>query len=109
MAMPEVAEIVMHDGEPTLNEVAAALLFGISVDALRSYATKRDDGTTAFKLPAVVAANGRARTREFARLTGTEDDPDIWDALRYYARQEGVGLVFVAEDGQRRTIEEPQC
>lgn len=105
--MSEIAEIVMVAGEPSLNEVATALLFGISTDALRSYATTTDDGRTIFTLPDVVLANGRVRTQEFARMSGTEDDPDMWEALRYYARQEGVGLVFVTEEGERRVIEEP--
>lgn len=93
----------MADGEIVFNDRTTALLFGVSPEALESYAS-RQGGRLAYNIPPVVTANSRVRLDDYMRITGTEGDPDIWKALEYWARLEGVELVFVNAAGDRTVI-----
>lgn len=94
------------DGEYYLNDVATALIIGVSAETLRAHAVRDENGRDAFRLPETLVRSGRRRTREFGLMTGTTE-PDMGDALIHYANQEGVELIFEDATGERITLSAP--
>ncbi|MGW6034702.1 hypothetical protein ACWFOS_13645 [Gordonia terrae] len=93
------------DGEYYLNDVATALLLGISAETLRSHA-QTQGGRVAYDLPETVTQSGRRRVKEFGAATGTTE-PDMGDALIHFANLEGVELIFEDATGERITLSAP--
>jgi hypothetical protein len=76
-----VIPIWENNGEPILGAEGLALLYGVSVDEIRSYATPGDFDTTEW-LPLELRKQGRRRAREAMAATGIDS---VQSALEYFA------------------------
>lgn len=105
-AAKETAVIKLEpDGQYFFNDAATALLLGISVDTLRTLAAEAGCRTPD-ELPDEVIKSGLRRAKEFAAASGAQD-PDVGEALIYYAKKEGVELIYEDADGERFTLASP--
>ncbi|WP_238422701.1 hypothetical protein [Gordonia sp. 'Campus'] len=87
------------DGEVHMNDQCAALMFGVDVSIIKRSVTD-NDGRVAGSLPPLVVRNGIRRRKEYEAMTGTTDI-DLSDALAYWARLDGVELVYEDDNGKR--------
>ncbi|MDL9944278.1 hypothetical protein QSJ19_01500 [Gordonia sp. ABSL11-1] len=91
------------DGEYYLNHAATALLMGVDPSVLMQYYRDAGAGQAIYALPDTLRQAGIRRSKEFAAMTDSAE-PDMGDALIYYARQDGVELVFEDMTGERITL-----
>lgn len=105
--MTETAVIKLEtDGQYFFNDAATALLLGINVETLRTLAAEAGCRTPD-ELPDGVIKSGRRRAKEFAAASGAEE-PDVGEALIFYAKREGVELIYEDAEGERFTLAPPR-
>ena len=92
---------VMPDGDIYMNDVCTALMFGVSVESLTFQIEKHGRGSMA--LTPLMQQSGVRRRKHYEAVIGS-DEIDILGLLSYYARLEGVGLIYDNGEGVVRTL-----
>lgn len=88
------------DGELAMNNDCVALMFGVSVDQI-----EKSIGPDGLCLNDMTKRSGVRRRKHYEAVVGNTE-PDITGLLSYYARMEGVELVYDDGKGNRRVIVE---
>ncbi|MGW0455269.1 hypothetical protein [Gordonia sputi] len=90
------------DGEYYLNDAAAALMFGVTLDVLERHVSS-EGGRTSHLIPETLRRSGIRRRKEYEAAVGMEE-PDFGETLIYYARIDGVELVYEDAAGARTVV-----
>lgn len=98
---PAVIEVRL-DGTTHMSDECMCLVFGIS----EAEAARYTSGGVQHALPDHVIRKGYKRRRTYKLRQRTRRDPNALELLLFWARRDGVELVYIGPDGARVTLVE---